>query len=71
MYYNISELCVYKGYVSDVMRLVHKNSLHSFIEQFMNEGYFVPKNIWKHLVNCSVLKHHEEQCHVSVLNVTC
>ena len=37
----------------------------------MNEGYFVPKRIWKHLVNHSVFKHHEEQWHVSVLNDAC
>ena len=41
---NISELSVYKGFVSDVMRLNHKYFLYSFIEQFMNGGYFVP--IW-------------------------
>ena len=71
MCYNVSELSVYKGFVNDVMRLVHKYSLYSFIEQFMNEGYFVPKRIWKHLVNRSVVKHHEEQWHVSVLNDDC
>ena len=61
MCYNVSELSVYKGFVNDVMRLVHKYSLYSFIEQLMNEGFFIQKRIWKHLVNHSVFKHHEEQ----------
>ena len=47
---NVSFLLCKMGYINDIMRLLRKYLLTSFVEQYIADGNFVPKIIWKYLV---------------------
>ena len=56
------------GFIHDVMRIVNKYCLSNYIDLYISDGYFVPKTIWKHIVNRSIRSHHCEQWSASTSN---
>ena len=59
------------GSVQDIMRLNDKYSLSFFIEQFISDGYFVPKRIWKHIVHQNVSRYYNDHWNMCVHNDIC
>ena len=57
-----------KGFIADITRIVNKYDLKKYIELYTSEGYFVRKDIWKHIVNRSIMKHYKEQWSTAVSN---
>ena len=49
------------GYINDIMRLLRKYSLTKFVEDFITDGIFVPKLIWKRLVVRNIKMFAEKQ----------
>ena len=66
---NVSTINV--GFVQDIMRLIDKYSLSFFIEQFISDGYFVPKRIWKHIVHQNVSRYYNDHWNMCVHNDIC
>ena len=56
------------GFVSDIYRLLQKYSLIYYIEQFISEGYFPPKYIWRRIIDCSIKRHSSDQWSAIVTN---
>ena len=49
------------GYINNIMRLLRKYSLTNFVEDYITDGIFVPKLIWKRLVVRNIKMYAEKQ----------
>ena len=71
VYFNTNVSSVNVGFVHDIMKLIDKYSLSFFIEQFINDGYVVPKRIWKNIVHRNVSRYYSDHWNMCVHNDIC
>ena len=70
-YFNTNVSSVNVVFFHDIMKLIDKYSLSFFIEQFINDGYFVPKRIWKNIVHRNVSRYYSDHWNMCVHNDMC